>query len=142
MKPDLLPIKKIVGDKLDSKIVAGAEAGLGFLLAMRKGKKTLPLVILGGYLLGAGVKKGMAAFGIGGLGPYGEVPVVAGLGPYGLVPVIGKRRLAGYNPSGTLGGYNPSGSINKVMGAMGTVSTGNGSGSTITPGDPGSDMMP
>ena len=87
------PIAKLVGDKLDPKIVAGAEAGLGALLVFSKGKKSLLKSLAGGLLLGAGVKSLMASFGMGGIGPYGNVPVVGAIGPYGRVPVVGRRRV-------------------------------------------------
>lgn len=134
LKPDLIPIGKLVGDKIDPKIVSGGQVGLGFLLAMRKGKKSLPMVILGGYLLGSGAKGAMTAFGIGGIGPYGRVPVIGQAGPYGMVPVINGRRVGGYTPNNSLNGYNPHGTINRVV-------SGVGSGSGLSNGDPGSDCM-
>lgn len=130
------PLVKMIGDKVDPKIVAGAEVGLGFLLAMKKGKKNMLTVVGGGLLLGAGVKSAMQAFGLGGIGPYGRIPVIAGAGPYGRVPVIGKRHLGNYSPSASLNGYSPSGTINSSK-IMGTVDGSSG----ITRENAGSNMM-
>ena len=112
-KPDLLPISKMVGDKVDAKIVAGAEVGLGYLLAMRKGKKKGMLqTVLGGYLLGSGLKKALVSFG-----------VMSGIGPYGRVPVIGT-----YTPNNAMNGYSPSGTLGRqVMNGVGYMSSDKGS---------------
>lgn len=105
-------VTKMIGDKLDPKIIAGAEAGLGFLLAMRKGKKNLVQTVAGGILLGAGVKLALSEFGIAGIGPYGRVPVIGGA--YGNVPVIGYRP-PGYTPNHSMAGFSPNGSLARVM---------------------------
>lgn len=120
-----------VGDKVDKKIIAAGEAGLGYMLVFGKGKKSLVKSIAGGIALGAGAKLLMQSFGIGGIGPYGNVPVIAG--PYGRVPVIsGRKRVGGpYTPNSALNGYNPHGSLSKVMGS---VEPGSGSGITNTSG--------
>ena len=133
------PIAKLVGDKLDPKIVAGAEAGLGALLVFSKGKKSLLKSLAGGLLLGAGVKSLMASFGMGGIGPYGNVPVVGAIGPYGRVPVVGRRRVNGYSPNGSLNGYTPNGSLSSVKNVVGNAVPSEG-GSGITSGQ-GSNMM-
>lgn len=121
------PIDKAVGDKIDGKLVAAGQVGIGYMLALRKsGKKSLVTTILGGVMLGAGVKRAMQSFGIGGIGPYGRVPVIgAPYGPYGRTPVI----AGGYSPSRSLNGYTPSRSLNKVMAGAGVM---NGTGSGIT----------
>lgn len=141
LKPDLLPLQKLVGDKVDPKVVAIGEGGLGLLLAKRKkgGKGLVAILTTAGsfYMIGAGAKKAMQAFGIGAIGPYGRVPVVAGLSPYGRVPVIGNRTPGGgFTPNGTLG-YSPSGTINKVMTGVGDNSSGSGHTSNV----PGSSYM-
>jgi len=128
-------VLKMTGDKLDKKIVAGAEAGLGYMLVFGPGKKSLMKSVAGGIALGAGAKLLMSEFGIGGIGPYGRVPVIAG--PYGNVPVIaGRRRVGnGYTPNKALNGYTPNNSLaSRIMGAV------NASGSGIT-STSGSDLM-
>lgn len=101
-----------------------AEAGLGLLLLMKKGKKSLPLAIAGGFALGAGVKASMKSLGIGAIGPYGRMPVIGGA--YGNVPVVGKR-LGNYTPSSSLGNYTPSMSLGgKVMGSVFDKASGSG----------------
>lgn len=140
IKPDLLPISKIVGDKVDPKIVAAGEVGLGFLLARRKnkGKGMVAVITTAGswYLIGAGVKNGLKAFGImSGVSPYGRVNVINGQSPYGRVNVVN-----GMSPNRTLaGGFSPSRTINKVMTGVGDNS--NGSGSGIRSNVPGSSYM-
>lgn len=116
-------ITKVVGDKVDAKIIGAGETGLGFLLAMKKGKKGMLQTVGGGVLLGAGIRQLMASFGIGGVGPYGRVPVIGASGPYGRVPVIGYRAgTRGYTPNNSLNGYTPSGTLGKggrvMAGAM------------------------
>lgn len=116
------PIEKMVGTKLDGKIVAGAEVGIGFMLAFR-GKKTMVKSLAGGVLIGAGAKKAMAEFGIGGIGPYGRVPVLAGA--YGNVPVLaGSRNMGSYTPNNSLNGYTPNMSLNGKQRVMGAVASG------------------
>ncbi len=88
-----------------SKMIGAAEAGIGAMLLMKKGRKTLPGIIAGGVLAGAGLKRLLKDFGI--MSGYQSVPVVSG---YKRVPV-----LSGYAvPNrGGLGSYNtnPSASI-------------------------------
>jgi hypothetical protein len=100
-------IDKATGDKIDAKIVAGAEVGLGAMLVLKKTNKSLPAVIGGGILLGAGAKRAMSAFGLAGIGGYQSVPTVGG---YQNVPAIGygAKRLntGGYVPGpGGINGY-------------------------------------
>lgn len=132
-------ITKVVGDKLDPKLIGIGEAGVGALLLLKKGKKGMLQVVGGGVMLGAGLKATMSAFGIGAIGPYGRVPVIAG---YGEVPVIGKKRVGNYTPNSSLGNYTP----NSMLGAnKNPMSMGNiyeaGSGSGLTSNVPGSDLM-
>ncbi len=128
-------LDKLVGDKVDGKIVGAAEAGIGAFLVFGPGKKNLVKALAGGVLLGAGVKKAMTEFGIGGVGPYGRVPVIGGA--YGNVPVIGKR-MGAYTPNRQLGSYTPNNSLNGRQKVMGAINPGSGSGMTQTAG---SDMM-
>lgn len=86
-------IDKITGGKIDDKIIAGVSTlGGGYYLFMHKGKKNLIVTAAAGVAAGAGIKRGMAAFGIGSL-----------LGGYGKVPVLGNRRVAGYHGVPVLG---------------------------------------
>lgn len=91
-------IDKATGGKIDTKIVAAGQAGLGALLVFKKGgKKSMIKTIAGGVLLGSGVKRGMTAFGIGRIGGYQSVPAVSG---YQQVPAVGGRsgrRIGSYN---------------------------------------------
>ena len=145
LKPELIPVSKLVGDKVDPKIVAIGEGGLGFLLSQRKNKgrgaMATGMAVLSWYMIGAGVKKALQAFGImSGISPYGRVPVIAGYSPYGRVPVIAGHKMNGYSPSGTLSGYTPSSSISKVMTGVGSEST-SASGSGLMNNNAGSDYM-
>lgn len=126
-------ITKLVGDKVDAKIVGAAEAGIGFLLAMKKGRKGMLQTVGGGVLLGAGLKQLMTSFGVGAIGPYGRVPVIGGA--YGNVPVIGQR---GYTPNHSMNGYTPSGTLGRGGKVMSGVNT---SGSGYTTDNPGSCYM-
>lgn len=136
------PIDKMVGTKLDTKIIAGAQVGLGAAyIFLKKGKKSLPLTIAAGILLGAGAKRAMTAFGIAGIGPYGRVPVVGGA--YGRVPVVsGRHRIGDYNPHGSLGSYTSNQALNgsSVRSVMGGTGAGEGEGSGIT-NSSGGNMM-
>lgn len=111
LAPKINPmIDKLTGDKIDQKIVGVLQGGLGAMLTFKKGGKTSGAMaigqkVVGGVLLGSGARRLMTSFGIGSVGPYGAVPVIAG---YGKVPVIGNakvNRVAGYNPHGTVGSY-------------------------------------
>jgi hypothetical protein len=119
------PIKQMIGTKVDAKILGAGEAVLGYFVGMRKGKVSVIQKVAGGALIGAGAKELMTAFGMGGMSPYGMVPVVNGA--YGNVPVInGRKRLGGYTPNNSMAGYTPNMSINKVMGGMDTHGSGSG----------------
>jgi len=122
--------KALPDDKVGQKIKGGLEGGIGAALVfMKMGKtKSVPEVLVGGVLLGAGVRRLLKEFGI--ITGYQSVPVVArrNVNGYGAVPVVGN---GGYKTSrvalnGVFNGYQvppvPAGSSN-VMG-----STGSGSG--------------
>lgn len=77
-------LEKVTGDKVDGKILAAAEAGLGLMLMLNKKMAKKPIVkILGGVLAGAGVKKALTEFGV--INGFQDVPVLAG---YKSVPVL------------------------------------------------------
>lgn len=120
-------IDKATGGKIDTKIVGGVQVGLGAFYLLSKGKKNLILTLATGVLAGAGVKREMTAFGIGGIGGYGAVPA---LGGYGAVPALGyARRVAGYDTPGIVGGYSVPGTMQgaqSVMGGVGNASNGSG----------------
>jgi hypothetical protein len=85
-------LAKVVPANVDGKIIAAGELGLGAFLAFGKGTKKLQQTVIGGLLIGAGIKKGMTAFGIGG---FQMVPAVGG---YRSVQAVGApKRLSGYN---------------------------------------------
>lgn len=85
-------LDKAIPANVDAKIVAAGELGLGYFLAFGKGTKKLPQTIIGGIMIGAGIKKGMSSFGIGG---FQMVPAVGG---YRSVQAVGApKRLGGYN---------------------------------------------
>lgn len=92
-------LAKVVPATMDQKIVGIAEAGIGAALVYSKGKKSVIKTALGGVLIGAGVKKTMGAFGIGG---FQMVPAVSGLSK---VRSINGPGPSGYNPGAGLNGY-------------------------------------
>lgn len=95
--------------KVDQKLVAGAQVGLGAAyLYLKKGKKNIILTVASGLFAGAGVKRAMTAFGIGdiAINGYQRVPSVNG---YQNVPAVGRRRQVGaYNPAPLGMGMNAS----------------------------------
>lgn len=123
-------IDKVAGN-IDTKLLAAAQGGLGAFLVFGKGKPSMLKSIAGGVLLGSGVKRAMAAFGIGNIGGYGAVPVIGG---YGSVPVIGARRaprrVGAYRTQGQIGAYAVPREV-KVMSGVGSASGYNsGAGNT------------
>lgn len=120
-------ITNATGGKIDGKIVAGAEVGLGALLLMSKGRQTMMKTVIGGLSLGAGLKKALKEFGV--ISGYGNVPVLGARRPmrrvagYGDVPVIG-----GYDSPGTLAGYDSPGTLagnrQRVMAGMNSSGSG------------------
>lgn len=58
--------KMIPPDKLDQKIVAGGQVGLGGAYLMFAKKKNIIFTVGSGVLAGAGLRRGLRAFGIGG----------------------------------------------------------------------------
>jgi len=97
-------LDKVVPATIDDKIVAAAELGIGYMLALKKGgRASLPKTVAGGLLLGAGAKKLMSSLGIGSIGGYQMVPTVGG---YQGVPALGNKAIKGYVPGpGALNGY-------------------------------------
>jgi len=95
------------------KMVAVAEAGLGALLLMKKGKKSLPLTIAGGVLAGAGLKRLLAEFKIGG---FQSVPVLGRVRGFQSVPVLGNAAPGYPVPRNGINGYTTS--TQSVMGSM------------------------
>lgn len=132
------PIQKMIDKaKIDVQptTVGGVEAGVGYLLAFVMKKKTMLKQVVGGALIGAGIKKVLSESGVGGIGPYGRVPVVGGaVGPYGRVPVLGTKRMGAYSPNASLNGYSPNGSLNGKQKIVGSVSNATGSGLMQTAG--------
>lgn len=124
-------IDKATGS-LDTKIVAGAQVGLGaWYFLMSKSKKTLLPTVAIGVLAGAGVKRAFAAFGIGG---YGGIPVLNGYGAIPALNGVGRKTIKGYTPQGTLTGYTPQGTLNGYMNpanVMGGTGSGDGTGSDL-----------
>jgi hypothetical protein len=109
------PLDRVVPVSVDPKIVAGAQVGLGAMLAFKKQQSALT-TIGGGLLIGSGIKRAMAAFGIAGIGGYQSVPVVGRVGAYQNVPVIGGYRTAAV----ALTGYKTSPvALNGSSGLMG-----------------------
>lgn len=94
-------IDTATGGKIDTKLIAGGQVGLGALLVFKKGgKKSAIKTIAGGVLLGAGAKRAMTAFGLAGLGGFYDVP---GINGFQDVPAVGgyqrnMRRIGNSNP--------------------------------------------
>lgn len=112
------------------KAVAAGQVGLGALLILGKGKKSMIKTIAGGLLAGAGVKRATIVFKTGTtdtLGGYGDVPVIGAYVPnsqlngrrvhgYGDVPVVGNA-MGAYTPNTQLGsGSRVMGSIDPLAG--------------------------
>ena len=121
-------IDKVSGT-MDSKIVAGAEIGLGGLLVMGKlARGNTLLTAVGGIIAGAGLKRGMKAFGV--VSGFRAVPVISNVAGFQSVPVI-----SGYTPNRSLNGYRTAqvpinGVHSKVMGGVGK-GTGMSNGSEL-----------
>ena len=64
-------LSNVIPSTIDPKIVAAAEAVAGYLI--RSKVKGMPGAVVGGVLLGAGIKKGLQAFGV-----VSGIPVVNG----------------------------------------------------------------
>lgn len=100
-------IDKVNNGKLDNKIVAGAQ-GIGGALLVFKKRPGLVTTIIGGLLLGSGVKRGLKEFGV--ITGFRTVPVIDG---FRKVPVIGN-----YTPNANMNGYTP-GKGQAIVGSMG-----------------------
>ena len=97
-------LSKVIPANVDGKIIAAGEVGIGYMLSFgNKGAKKLLPTVAGGLMIGAGIKKAITAFGIGG---FQMVPAVGG---YRSVTAIGAppKRLSGYNAGRNgLNGYS------------------------------------
>lgn len=105
------------------KAVAAGQVGLGALLVLGKGKKSLIKTVAGGLLAGAGLKRAMVVFApntTDTLGGYGDIPVIGAYAPPS--QINGRRRVNGYGSIPVIGGYNPESSLtgtpSKVMGSV------------------------
>ncbi len=107
--------------------IAG-EIGLGGLLLMRK-KKSMPLTIAGGVLVGAGLKRAAKKMGL--IKGYQSVPVIGRhrMGGYQSVPVIGNTvvpsQLSGKTPA-QLQGYRVGAYVPHGSGVMSGCDNGSG----------------
>lgn len=128
-------IDELTKGKVDDKVLAGASVGLGgYYLFLHKGKKNLPLAIAAGVVAGAGVKRGMDSLKVGGVGGYGQVPVLGSrrrVGGYQSVPVLGNTSsMNGYGPEGSIGAYmvnpKPQNVMAGVDGGSGITNSGGG----------------
>lgn len=126
-------------------VVTVAELGIGGLLLLRKGGSgTAGMVtkVAGGVLAGAGLRNAFGQMGI--MAGYQSVPVIGRhrMAGYQSVPVIGANKmpvqLSGQTPSQLQGfrvnGYKPTGSSVGVMGSIGAIDSGVGSGITTSCG--------
>lgn len=117
------------------KVLAGGQMGLGALLILGKGKKSLLKTIAGGLVAGAGIKRATIVFApntTDTLGGYGQVPVLGAYTTPGQIG-YGGRRVAGYGQVPVIGAYSPNSSLTgsqKVMGSTGGSSYGGGYGSS------------
>lgn len=98
-------LTKVIPSNVDGKLVAAGEVGIGYMLSFggKGGTKKLLPTVAGGLMIGAGIKKAITAFGIGG---FQMVPAVGG---YRSVTAIGAppKRLSGYNAGRNgLNGYS------------------------------------
>ncbi len=113
LAPKINPLIDKVTGTMDSKIVGGAQTGVGSaLLFMKLGKKKSWLeVVPGGLLAGAGAKRLLQALGVlNGIGGYQSVPVLGkrmngALNGYGAVPVLGQYTTARSGQLNGIGGY-------------------------------------
>ena len=121
-------LDKVTGGKVSGKIIAGAEVGLGALLLLKKGRKSLPQTIAGGVIAGAGLKRLLVEMGV--VSGFQAVPVLGRLGGYQKVPVLGSPNGGLTVPRNGVFGYNTS--DQKVMGGF---ENGNGNGNCINTDD-------
>ena len=97
-------LMKVVPATLDTKLVGGAEVGLGAFLVYGKGKKSMVKTVVGGVLMGAGIKKSLRAFGV--ISGYQMIPSVTGYSDVNALGAAPVRKMAGYIPGkGLNGGY-------------------------------------
>jgi hypothetical protein len=86
------PLDNVIPTNIDSKLVAAGQIGIGAALAFKK-QQSMITTVGGGILIGAGIKRAMSAFGIGG---FQSVPVVGSsrVGNFQSVPVLGNYKTA------------------------------------------------
>lgn len=115
-------LDKIVPATMDQKIVGAAETGIGALLLLKKGRKTMLTTVAGGVFAGAGLKRLMDAMKTTtttAVTGWKQVPVIGG--GYKMVPVIGSPGYTVPN-NAEMNGYNvppaPS-ALSKIMGCTG-----------------------
>lgn len=121
-------IDKVAGDKIDSKIIAAGQVGLGGLYLLKKGKKNVLLTAASGVMAGAGIKRAMNAFGIGSgaVSGYQGVNVVNG---YQNVRAVGYKRMGAYLPGNggmSMNGYSTAQGRNVKVGGTGLTNSGSG----------------
>ncbi len=120
-------IDNAVGDKVDGKIVGAAEAGIGLMLLMAKGKKSTAKTAVAGFALGLGANKLLKEFGV--INGFENVPVIGG---YQNAPV-----LSGYQVGpGGIGSYLAPRPIPRpisttVMGGIGGVASNTSTGTGL-----------
>lgn len=113
----------------NNKIVAGVEVGLGALLLLSK-KGSWVKTVAGGVAAGAGLARGLKAFGV--VTGYQSTPVLAGrVRGYQSMPALGgvppqlsgvPPQLSGYRVNGGMrNGYAPNGSGMGVLAGMGIL---------------------
>ena len=134
-------IDKMVGTPTDpvktGKTIAIAQVGIGSaLLFLKLGKKPKGLIeeVLGGILLGSGLKRASVVFKSGAttMSGYGDVPVI---GAYKAPGQIGmSKKVAGYGDVPVIGSYTTPGALNgsKVMGNVDSGCTNCGDKSTTS----------
>ena len=121
---------------MTGKLVAGGQIGIGALLVLGKGKKSVVKTVAGGILAGAGLKRAMVVFAPGTTDTLGAYATNSALNGYGQVPVIGRHRMNGAAVNGYgqvpvigggVGAYTPNSSLTggaKVMGSVDPVCMG------------------
>lgn len=125
-------VDKVTGT-MDQKLVGAAQSGIGGALVFMKlgRRKTMVQTVVGGVLLGSGLKRLATSFGVvNGIGGYGAVPVIGRrMNGYGKVPVIGNGYTPNASLNGAFSGYQVPRAVNNIMGnASGSGYSNGGSG--------------